>query len=105
MLTSIPIPSSTLLATAAILSTHATVDLAREAADKVALAMLKCAPEAMSTVKGIVTAGVAGERERREAFLDMMRPSAEAKEGIEQWRTGKGADWIAWKRNAVRSKL
>ena len=104
MLTSIPVTSTTLVEACAILSTHQTLDLATNAADNVALAMLKCAPVAMRTVKGIVTAGLNGERERRQAFLEMMRPSEEAREGIEQWRSGAGADWIAWK-GRPRAKL
>lgn len=105
MLSSIPIPTSTLVASSAIASSHPSLSLATNAAKEVASTLLKCAPQAMYTVKDIVHAGVAGEASRRDAFLTMMRPSAEAKEGIECWRGGKGVDWVEFKRGKGTAKL
>lgn len=110
MITGRPILASELLQKNII---HAVVETEEEAQKKVeeyTARVATSAPRAVSQVKGLVNAvaerkGEADEIER--IFEDMMRPSDEARHGIEEFRKGIiEVDWAKWYRenNGVGGK-
>jgi hydroxymethylglutaryl-CoA lyase len=102
MITGRPILASELFANNVI---HAIVETEEEGKKKVEeyiLHLKSSAPRAVSQVKGLVNAVAErkGEKEEIErVFEDMMKPSDEAKFGIEEFRKGiKNVDWAKWSR-------
>lgn len=99
-LTALPLPSSLLLSSGTLISTHPTLASTTAAAHALAAALLFSAPGAMSTIKGLARGG--GEKERKEAFVEMMRPSEEAVEGIGRWRRKEKVDWVAFGKRGAK---
>jgi hydroxymethylglutaryl-CoA lyase len=110
MITGRPIPASELLHKHVIHELVETDEEAQEKVDQYTTLMKSSAPRAVSQVKDLVNA-VAERKGESEAieriFIDMMRPSDEAKHGIEEFRKGnREVDWAAWYReqNSMRGK-
>jgi hydroxymethylglutaryl-CoA lyase len=110
MITGRPVLASELLARNII---HAVVDTDEEAQKKVQEYIIQLgtsAPRAVSQVKELVNAVSERKREAEEierVFEDMMKPSDEAKFGIEEFRKGIcDVDWGRWYREKFgKSKL
>lgn len=110
MLTCRPITAAELLPLAGVHYITNTQEEALQQADKLVEMLTGNAPHAMATCKHLVKTA-AGDVEHktddaaRSAFLEMMRPSMEAKYGIEQFRAKAKPDWAKLYREAVNSKL
>ena len=86
-----------------------TKDEAMAVVDHVVDALTSSAPRAVSQVKELVNAVAERKNEEQEierVFVDMMRPSDEAKHGISEFRKGnKRIDWAKWYReNGIKGK-
>ena len=112
MLSGRPVTTSELQLLGAIHSTHSTIEVATKAAHAFATLLLTSAPGAMATCIALVrTADREGgggmDREIKEAFLTMMKPSDEAIYGIGKFQKKEAVDWQDFQERKIRkaSKL
>ena len=110
MITGRPISATELFQKHIIHELIETEEEAQKKVDQYTALLKSSAPRAVSQVKDLVNAVAERKAEAEQIeriFIDMMRPSDEAKHGIEEFRKGnREVDWAAWYRehSGIRGK-